>query len=194
MPFPLSPAEGHVRAFFALSLDETSLGVLGRLRNRIVRKIPAQKYVRATPDASLHLTLKFLGELPEARVPEYSDLLVASEPTSPLAVELGSLVAFDSPKHARVLGVELLESTGELVACAQRLEAGALNLGVAAENRAFVPHITLARFREPQDLRTFLEHFEFERMPIHFDALTLYKSELSPQGSKYCALAQQPLL
>ena len=194
MPFPPPPAEGHLRAFFALSLDEASLGLLGRLRDRIVKKIPAQKYVRAIPDASLHLTLKFLGEIPEAHLADYSELLVASEPTSPLAVELGSLVAFSSPKHARVLGVELLESTGELRACAQRLEAGALNLGVAAENRAFVPHITLTRFREPQDVRTFLEHFEFARTPVHFDTLTLFKSELSPQGSKYCALAQQPLL
>jgi 2'-5' RNA ligase len=193
MPFPAEPAEGHLRAFFALSLSCESLNLLSRLRDRLVNKIPAQKFVRATPDASLHLTLKFLGDIPEAQVPSFADVLSTAKPAIPLTVTLGQLLAFGSPRHARVVGVELLETTGELLRCVQTLEAFANTLGIAAESRAFIPHITLARLHEPQDVRAFLEHMKLEPLPIHFDALRLFQSKLTPKGSQYHMLAEQRL-
>jgi 2'-5' RNA ligase len=193
MPFPSKPAEGKIRAFFALSLDDASLKVLCRLRDRLLNRVPARAFARATPDRSLHLTLKFLGEIPETRIFEFSELLNAAKPTIPLDVQTDALIAFGTPNHARVLGVRLLESTGELVRCAQTLETATMTLGVAAERRDFIAHITLARYREPQDLRTFLEHVPSEPVPIRFDSIRLYRSELTPQGSKYHVLAQQSL-
>jgi 2'-5' RNA ligase len=193
MPFPSKPVEGKVRAFFALSLRADSLGLLSRLRERLINRIPAQKFARGVPDSSLHVTLKFLGEIYETMVPDFSDLLQSCTPMQPLVVELGSLVAFASPRHTRVVGVELLETTGELLRCVQELERGTQRLGVAAESRSFVPHITLLRLREPQNLSHWLESVRLETAPIHFDALRLYQSELTPNGSTYHVLVQRLL-
>jgi 2'-5' RNA ligase len=194
MPTSPTPTNVHVRAFFALTFDESSLLVVRRLRERLVSQIPGQKFIRPIADASLHVTLKFLGPVPETEIQDWTELLLTALPKSPLDVSLGHLVAFGSANHARVLAASLQESTGELERCVQALETGATRFGIAAEQRPFLPHVTLARLRVPQDVRAFLEGFTVAQGPIRFETLTLYESQPTPRGSAYVVRAAAALL
>jgi RNA 2',3'-cyclic 3'-phosphodiesterase len=62
-------------------------------------------------------------------------------------------------------------------------------LGIARDARPWVPHLTLARLREPTDLREVLATTTFTAAG-EASALTLYRSELSPRGPTYTALAR----
>jgi 2'-5' RNA ligase len=100
-------------------------------------------------DACLHLTLKFLGEQPESRVPEIQEAMAAvASRHSELTMALGGVGAFPNFRRARIvwLGVEQ-EPRLELLH--HDLEIACDKLGFEVEGRAFRPHLTLARIKHP---------------------------------------------
>jgi 2'-5' RNA ligase len=90
-------------------------------------------------DDKLHLTLHFLGNLPEERLPELLDGLAL--PFEPFAVEIGRPVLW--PR-----GLAVMEPHGEppeLLALHARLGEALVSLGLQPEQRAYRPHVTMAR-------------------------------------------------
>jgi 2'-5' RNA ligase len=144
---------------------------------------------------NFHLTLKFLGDVDSARLEAIVAALgEAAAGCSPFDLAVGGLGAFPSPTRPRVLWVGLDAGAGEAARLAERVDQTLAGVGFARETRAFSPHVTLGRVREPRrqpGLAEFLRGGEFGRQ--HVDRLCLMQSTLSPRGARYTELAAVPL-
>ena len=113
------------------------------------------------------------------------------------AIDVGGLGAFPSATRARVLWAGVMAGDGPLVALAATVDTALASLGFPREARAFSPHITVGRVREPrraEALATLLSASQtrpFGRVAV--DAVTLMRSDLSPRGARYTPLARVPL-
>ena len=142
---------------------------------------------RRTPPENIHLTLVFLGQVPEPTLPhierEISELNFA-----PFPLKLTSINTFP---RGGVLVAEV-EPARALLHLQERVAAAMARCGFAPEDRPYHPHITLARFHGPlrlsqsqQSLPTSLQR------SFTADTVNLYRSNLTPTGSHYEILAQK---
>jgi RNA 2',3'-cyclic 3'-phosphodiesterase len=148
---------------------------------------------RWTPVKNLHVTTKFIGEFPEARLDELKRALGAIAVPEPFDISVRGLGWFPNPHHPRVFwaGVDGGEPLRALAAATEQATA---QLGVASEDREFRPHLTLARLKAPTPLESIrrgvasLDSQDFGSFrPRGF---VLY---ISSQG-QYTSLAEFPLL
>jgi RNA 2',3'-cyclic 3'-phosphodiesterase len=102
---------------------------------------------RWVPAGQMHLTLRFIGEVPERAVSPLAAAL-GRVPVSPLAVRLDGVGAFPSPRHAMVLYARVAPDPA-LLAMQSGVEEAVRSVGVEGDERAFRPHVTLARLRQP---------------------------------------------
>ena len=185
-----------LRVFCAIELPAA-------LRALVLQHIAKLK--QSTPDAraswardtNLHLTLKFLGNIPTTSVSKLSEAAaraVAGFATFPLRFEATG--AFPNQRQARVLWIGVNDSSGKLHELQKRLEEQAAQAGFAKETRVFSPHLTIARLRNPQDARTLAAvHSQMEFAPVEMmvSELLVIRSELSSAGSKYSVISRHAL-
>ena len=152
---------------------------------------------RATaPD---HLTLQFLGEVPEDRIGAISTALraaVASQP--PFDLTLEGVGAFPSIRSPRVVWVGTTVGRDAAVRLARAVSEALEPLGFPAERGEFVPHVTLFRVRSPRDraraeqLLTGAEPAPPPRV-VRVAEVLLKASELRPEGAVHRTLERFPL-
>ena len=170
------------RLFFALWPEA---GLLEPLVDRAREFAPPAIGRPQRPD-QLHVTLQFLGEVPESRL---ADVLAAG---AAAAVEARPFhVVFDALSHWRgpqVLCLTARETPAALVALVEALRRELEARGFMVERREFQAHLTLARgvLRRPR-----IEEFELVRWPAR--EFTLVESVTGPAGSRYERRAAWPL-
>ncbi len=137
----------RLRLFLALPLPEAPLERLVGWQAAVFAGLPG---IRVVPPENLHVTLVFLGERPAAELGTISSALheaaaVASRPVL-------SAVRY---RETRSVGMVVLDDEDGAAARLQADLAGRLErLGLfRPERRAWLPHVTVARFREPPRLR-----------------------------------------
>jgi len=149
----------------------------------------------------IHLTLKFLGEVPARRLEAIERALARAvqEPFS-LSVRLGRLGSFGGSTGLRVVWVGLEGDVEELARLAARVEGALDPLGFPRERRPFAAHLTLARVKEgasPQDRRRLFELVRsLEPPPLPgatLETVSLMQSTLEPGGARYQCLARFPI-
>ncbi len=142
---PEEPA-GPIRTFVALELS----GALKRGILNLARELERRGVRASWPQAeTLHLTLKFLGDVEEALIPDVVAAIgVAASDVSPFAFDSRSVGAFPSLRQPRILWVGV-EPVQELYELQGGIERELCVLGFPEEHRRFKPHITIARLREP---------------------------------------------
>ncbi|HEX2049736.1 MAG TPA: RNA 2',3'-cyclic phosphodiesterase [Actinomycetota bacterium] len=151
---------------------------------------------RWTPPESRHVTVKFVGYLDAGLV---DDALAAvascARRQGASDVRLSELGAFPGPRRARVLWAGLDDPDSLLARLAADLDDAFEPLGVEPERRAFTPHLTLARFREPARLDGMLPVLPRAGLPpFRVADVELFRSHLSPRGARYESLARVPLV
>jgi RNA 2',3'-cyclic 3'-phosphodiesterase len=191
-----------MRLFIALDLDDAVRERIARFVEGVQNFAPDARWVKAE---SLHVTLKFIGEQPDAAVENVKQALatVAGQKTE---IHFQGYGFFPTAKSARVFWVGM-EAGPQLAALAAAIDDRIAELGIPKENRAFSPHLTLARSpggsgsprRRPADgpNRTFkVLQDKLAVLPAPtFGSMTpreffLYRSQLSPKGSRYTKLAR----
>src|SRR5215472_6411883 len=149
---PVQPAPS-VRAFVALDLDPASLKRVARVADRLRMASGAPNAAWAAV-GQMHVTLKFVAELPADAIPPLGEALTAlvagERAPAPCAMRLD---AFPKLDHARVVVIELKDEGGALGKLAKRIDELTYEFGVPREERAFRPHVTLARLKRPYDAR-----------------------------------------
>jgi RNA 2',3'-cyclic 3'-phosphodiesterase len=165
--------------------------VLGEV---IERLRPAARDVAWVAPGNLHLTLKFLGSVPEARIDAVAGALrEASGDASPFEARLRGLGAFPSARRPRVVWAGVTEGAADMIELARRVDAALAALGFPRDERPFSPHVTLGRVREPGRSPALTEALdsaatrEFGRMRV--PSASLMRSELGPGGARYTELA-----
>lgn len=149
-------------------------------------------------ESRLHLTLKFLGEQPEERVPaiEAAFARVAAGHRE-LAMELGGIGAFPNFRRARVVWMGVAQDA-KLELLHHDVEVAFEAIGFELEGRAFRPHLTLARLKgaQPDDrmraLRRAAAHTTF-RCDVPVRTMELMQSNLSTAGPRYATLVSAAL-
>jgi 2'-5' RNA ligase len=147
------------------------------------------------PD-SFHLTLKFLGPVGADRAADVTEALMNVAGACP-SFHLGirGLGAFPSPRRPRVLWAGIDAGAGPAAALATRVDEGLEALGFKREARAFSPHVTLGRVRQPHAQPRLAEALvstvSFGRVEVAH--ISLMRSDLSPRGARYTELAVAPL-
>jgi len=181
-----------IRAFVALCLPADIIDHVSGLQSTLKARGLRLRWVKPQ---NLHLTLKFLGETPVAAVGDVGLALQrASRDTAPLALSVQGMGAFPGIRRARVLWVGLGGQVEALQSLYSRIEDELANLGLAREKRGFKAHLTLARMKgpvAPGDLLAAMEETgNYEPRPFLARRLTLYKSDLRPQGAVYSPMVE----
>ena len=187
-----------MRLFVAIDLSE-------EIRHKVLRFIEGVSGfapdVRWMKPEALHLTLKFIGEFPDARLQELKQAM-ASVRSEPFDISFAGTGFFPTPRAARVFWIGI-KADERLAKLASAVDEATAKLGVEREQRAYAPHLTLARAgsgrpsRGKEDkpnnrLQTLRERLEKMPQP-EFGTMTareffLYQSKLSPKGSEYTKL------
>jgi RNA 2',3'-cyclic 3'-phosphodiesterase len=136
-----------MRLFTALSLPDDMILKLDRL----LAILRPEALIKWSPLDNLHITTKFIGEWPAERVPELAEQLAALQPREPFEIELRGLGWFPQERSPRVFWAGI-HASAALADLAHETEQCLAKLGVAAEDRPFSPHLTLARIKNPVPL------------------------------------------
>jgi 2'-5' RNA ligase len=191
----VSRSPEQIRSFIAIELPEEAKKGLARLRRELERD--EHGFVKWVEPHGIHLTLKFLGNIPSKRATEITEAMKeAAQGISPFHLEISGLGAFPSLKQARVFWVGISGELDKLSGLQQNIDSALAVLGFAKEERPFVPHLTLARIREgasPAERRSFGElvgstTFE-DKYPVGVEAVRLMRSQLTPAGAIYTCLS-----
>jgi 2'-5' RNA ligase len=194
-----------IRAFLAVELSQELQAELATVQQDLKRRIePEMKRntrISWAKPASIHLTIKFLGDMDEQVI---DPMLVAVEQTIgsqiPVNVPLERLGAFPRPQSPRVLWVgpsENWERGGEATRVAEihgAIEQACEGLSFLRDTRPFSPHLTLARIKVGErHVGVALAKAGVLDRPISLGSLVvesvvLMKSELKPTGSVYTKL------
>jgi 2'-5' RNA ligase len=139
-------------------------------------------------EAPSHLTLLFLGDVPDSAVPGMADAfgkVVAVEPAFPLV--LRGLGAFPSADRPRILFARIVEGDAPLARLHGRFVASARERGLEVDDRPFVPHLTVLRVRSPRDVQLVQElrasHGEATFGSVRVSELQLKSSVLRRGGA-----------
>ncbi len=189
-----------VRAFIAIELPRVTLDALADTQTRLGHHVPPDSVRWVKPD-NIHLTLKFLGQVPTAQTDAILTALkhaVAGLRVFPFEVMQAG--CFPNARRPRVIWIGVDEPTGALVTLQRTVEATVAPLGYPSEPHAFRPHLTLgrtARDVKPADLRKLGEVVTAAKVGllghVHADEVVLFQSDLAPGGSTYTALGRVPL-
>jgi len=138
----------------------------------------------------IHLTLKFLGETPESRIPDImKGIREAAKETGPFRLEVRGVGTFPNPKNARVAWVGLSGDVEKLSRIQASVEEAITGIGFERDERAFTPHLTLGRVKyirsRDQWLKTLEEVRDASLSGFDVTAVSLMKSELKPSGAVY---------
>jgi len=145
----------------------------------------------------MHITLKFLGDIDEAKVPDIARIIRSSaEGVEPFQFKLNGMGAFPNRNRIKVVWVGI-PNPGAMVILADRLDEGLASLGFERERREFKPHLTVARARGPkgmddvQDIMRRRGNQDFGSQSV--DSIRLKKSVLGPKGPTYHTVEEIPL-
>jgi 2'-5' RNA ligase len=146
---------------------------------------------------NIHLTVKFLGDIPLPQVERLSEAAARSvRDLAPFTIVVEQAGAF--PKHGqpRVLWIGINDFSGKLGELHARLEDEAAKAGFAKDDRPFHPHLSIARLRQPQHARTLAaphQQLEFEPAEIAVSELLVIRSELRREGPTYTVISRHAL-
>lgn len=162
------------------------------VRERLTGLMGGVHGARWQTDAQLHMTLRFIGEVDEARAEDIDSALQAVQFT-PFQAQLQGVGLFGDTRKPRMLWAGV-GPEAPLAHLAQKIETALVRIGLPAETRKFLPHITLSRFKGPSGrLDRFLaEYDQLWSPPWTVDRFTLYRSHLAHSGAIYDPLASYP--
>jgi 2'-5' RNA ligase len=180
-----------MRLFIGIDLTPE---VIANLEALIERLKPAAQ-INWSPPRNLHITTKFVGEWPEGRLEELKGALSTLPARPPLTIAIEKLGFFPNPHAPRVFWAGV-HAGGDLTGLARDTEEALARLGIAKEERAYSPHLTLARIKTPGKQPALLQ--AVAKLPsLEFGSFVagrfyLYQSRTAPTGSVYTKLAEFP--
>lgn len=174
-----------LRLFVALELPHT---IKNALAGYVAPLQQLSRGVRWVKPENVHLTLKFLGDTPNAKLAAMQELLATvCRDFTPLIIEVAGAGVFPNARRPQVLWVGLNDASGQLGNLAQEIDARLHLLGFPRETRPFSPHVTIGRVRDARIdavVKKMLEH-PFSPHEMICSQCTLMQSELQRDGSIY---------
>jgi RNA 2',3'-cyclic 3'-phosphodiesterase len=183
-----------VRTFVAIPLSDQCREMLRRVQQNLRASEADMRWVAIS---SIHLTLKFLGEIDPAVVPSlFEAFCEISKSGHALRLRIHGLGSFPNQTNPRVVWCAISGDTDELSKLQKEVENVCAKFGFPVEQRPFSPHLTLGRVKGKRKLQALLDcikigsDLECELVADHFN---IYRSTLKPQGAVYTILDTIPI-
>jgi len=185
----------QIRSFIAIELPDELKSELVQLEARL--KSVDQPFVKWVDPYSIHLTLKFLGNVAANRIGEITKAMEeATQGVSSFNLQVRDLGVFPNLRRVQVAWVGMSGEIDKLAHLQRRIESSLAPLGFTTESRKFVPHLTLARvhnqasLNERQRLGELIASTSFKVVHnIKVDCVSLIKSQLTRQGAIYSRIS-----
>ena len=188
-----------MRLFVGLEIDETVRGRAAAIADAAALVLSDTLVVRWVPPENLHITLWFLGELAETRAAAALAALDKPFPFPSFGLGLGGLGAFPSSGIPRVVWLGVRDGADSIASIHGEIAARLQPLGIAAERRPFSAHLTIGRVKSARagvgsrDVRRQWSGVPADAGECRIEAVTLFRSRLSPRGAAYEPLVRLPL-
>ena len=184
-----------VRSFIAIELPQDVRAELTSLEDRL--KARCHPFVKWVEPESMHLTLKFLGNVAVDSIPQIvAAMSGVARSHSPFKLQVTGTGAFPNWQRPQVVWVGVGGELDRLNSLQKALESELSPLGFSPESHSFSAHLTLGRLRDrvtTNDRRRFAEfaqNITFETsLSFEVNAMRLMKSQLTPAGPIYSELA-----
>jgi len=175
-----------MRLLIAIELPQEVRDHLVNVSNRLKPQIAKASF---TPPESLHITLKFLGEV-EGRLTDLKESLVMIRAGGAIKLFAERIECFPHRGPVRILAAGFGGSVAGVAALHQAIEQRCQHLGFERETRAYRPHATLVRGRPtwPPAVRGIAASAATDAFPgptFEVSEFILMRSHLQPQGSRY---------
>jgi len=184
-----------MRTFIAVELPEEIKKQIEELQAPLKK---TNAFVSWVKPGNIHITLKFLGEVPEEKINEvFSACEGALKKTSKFKMNLKGMGAFPDFRRPRVIWVGAGKGGEELSDMATKIEEETEKIDYPKEKRKFSPHFTIGRVKSPKNIEKLMElvkSTDFETEDIKVNEVTVMKSQLHPTGAIYTPLKKIPLL
>jgi RNA 2',3'-cyclic 3'-phosphodiesterase len=185
-----------MRLFIAIELPDSIKQGLARVQEQLRRTGVSAGWTR--PEG-IHLTLKFLGEVPDAKTQEITaEITGAAQGAGKLNLTVEGAGAFPNARNPRVLWIGITGDVEKLAALQAAVEDAMEKAGFEREARRFSPHLTLARIRFPKPRDNWQQVIEgIQDVKLGgFDAghVSLMKSELTREGAVYTEIGKIELM
>ena len=180
------------RVFCAVELPDVVRARLEDHVRRLRKEVPdvAASWSRVE---NIHLTLKFFGNVEVKRIEKISATAErVVKQFSRFQIAVGGTGVFPRPSRPQVLWIGVSDPSGQLSALQEKFEDECAAEGFEKEDRAYRPHLTIARLRKPEGARHLADahlQMKFETIEVELKELVVFRSELSPKGSKYTAIS-----
>lgn len=182
-----------IRAFIAIKISAEIQAKLGEVQTKLKQ---ADAQISWVQPEGIHLTLQFLGNIEEDRIPQIVEQMQASvQKVSPFQLQIGYAGAFPNLMYPRVIWVGVTDDEANSLKTLQEdLNARLVKMGFEQEEGRFKPHLTLGRVKSQKNKSKLLRAVEgianIWLGDIAVDAIYLIKSDLKPTGAEYTDLTE----
>jgi len=183
-----------LRAFIAIEVPDDIRAELGVLARGLRPRLPKLAW---TPPENLHLTVRFLGNIPSHAVPRLLDRLRTSlAPIPSFLLQIAGLGAFPDLRYPSIIWAGVAPPIAPLIRTREAVESAAVAIGCDPESRPYHPHITLGRIRRPRPgpwntILGPLSDRPIGGFPV--SAVSLFSSVTAPTGAQHTRIARVPL-
>jgi len=183
-----------IRSFVAIELPNDIKSKIDDYIFELKQIAPKIKWIKAK---NLHITLKFLGEIPQDLLNKVqNELLSISKVVSPFDLYVSDAGFFPNPFKPRVVWLGLQnESNNSIFKLHEWIDKKLEPLGFEREKRRFSPHLTLGRIKlagNYQELTEYINQNEFHSSNFNISQVVLMKSVLKPAGAEYSRIKSYP--
>lgn len=179
-----------MRIFIAAELPDTTKEEIAHIQSSIM---DTSNRIRWVNPSSMHITLKFLGELENHALNNVFEITQKiAHASRPFWVELKGLGVFPGIINARVLWVGIEQGALELGEIASELEKNFWENGIVKTKEKWVAHITLGRIKQMKNIQSIKELVNKGKDTscgkLKIEKITVIQSQLSPRGAMYTPL------
>ncbi len=175
-----------MRLFVAIEFSSNVRSALAKVQSRLEASCGGVRWI---PPRQIHLTVKFLGDVPDANVEAVSRALAdATVDAEPFDMELVGCGCFPPKGSVRIVWTGVNEESGRLHRNVEAVEREMARLGYAKERRAYSPHVTIGRVRRDDSggaIRSAAENCNLDAVGQPVSSMTLMSSVLSSKGPTY---------
>jgi 2'-5' RNA ligase len=175
-----------IRTFIAVELSDGIKREIGRVISELKRSGENIKWVKP---GNMHITLKFLGNVKEEKIPQINNKLIAvSKEFGAFDINIHETGVFPGWRNPRVLWAGIDSGKERLKSLSERIEAGMMDIGFEKEKREFKAHLTIGRVKHIKNKKKFeqiVSSTRFTKVFMRISEICVFKSTLTPLGAVY---------
>ena len=185
--------KNRIRTFIAVSLSASILSGIEKLMRTLKTDWGDVRWVEPN---NLHVTLKFLGDIPLNELPQLIQVVTQSvSRIDSFDLTFQGIGAFPSGESPKTIWIGCREGSEGMIQLAESIDEGLFSIGYPKETRRFSPHLTIGRVKKPVRGLALIFDEQCDRLfgSCSVSEVQIFSSELTRRGPIYDELAVIPL-